>query len=424
MKQLKRLLCATLVIAIAISLCACSGNIGKFVMIELLDMDPAYVAYQQDPSSFVLFYEEEDAEPEYLPLSDIFYYESQYPDCNSTWYRDQLTGEELTIYNAHLYAMEHCLKGFSLYVADNEKDFSHVRDFLALDSPFLEQNVNSDGEFIKVWDPTADGEQIYFHLDQFAKDRWELKMQALEECRQIAENIPTEHQTQEAKMLYLYHYVCDKITYTDYEDLSDQDYLYDAVCLGKTVCDGYSNMLALLFQMIGVDACEVMGSDIKLSDNPTEEELEANVGHTWVAAKIGENYYHFDPTQEDTIDTVQNEKTIFFGISDEMAPCKYIDHDTLRPTCPDKSRDFLFVHLSMANITDQNEIAKLADITDQRTKAKEYTTYVLIDTIVTEENMDQMLDQYVEKVYAIKSVSVTYVEVCNKMLLQINTEPW
>lgn len=431
-EQYNRAVCLLLAITLTVCLCGCTADaestltkdIAKFVMIHILGMDAASVEYQLDPSAFVLFYEDEDAEPVYLLLSDIDTYESQYPDCVSTWYRDQLTGEERTIYNAHLYAMEHCLKGFSLYVADNEKDFNHVRELLALDSPFLEQNINSDGEYIRIWEATEDGEQIYFHLDQFARKRWELKLQALEQCRQIVENIPAQHETQESKMLYLYHYVCDQITYTDYDDHSNQDYLYDAACLGKTVCDGYSNMLALLFNLIDVDTCEMMGSDIQLSADPTEEELDAYEGHTWVAAKIGENYYHFDPTYEDTTDGIQDERTIFFGVSDAMAPSKYIDYDSMCPACPDDSRDFAFVQLTMANTTEQNEIRNLVTLTDQRAKAKDYITYVLIDTVVNEDEMDRMLDQYIAEVSAIKTVGVTYLEVCGKTLMRVTTEPW
>lgn len=430
--QCKRTIALFLAIALSVCLWGCTADaddgfvesVMKFVMVDLCGMDANEVEYQFDPGAFVLFYEDKNAEPQYLSVSEINAYESQYADCVSTWYRDKLSEEDRTVYNAHLYAMEHCLKGFSLYVSDEKKDYTFVRDMLALDSPFLEQNINDDGEYISTWEPTAYGERIFFHLEQFGKEFWERKMQALEQCREIVKNIPAQHKTQEEKMLYLYHYVCDQITYTEYEKLSGQEYLYDAVCLGKTVCDGYSNMLMLLFNLMDVEACEVMGGNIQLPDNPTEEELDEYEGHTWVAAKLGENYYHFDPTYEDTVDDIQEEKTLFFGVSDEMASSKYIDYDTMRPKCMDKSRDLSFVHMTMETADDQEDITALAELTDQRTSDGIYETYILVNEVLDDEKADHMLDEYIEQVDHIKSVSIVYIQIQENTLVLVTTEPW
>ena len=431
-KLYQRTMCLGTAIILAISLCGCSSDsmesfiedIAKYVMVEFLDMDPFLVDYQFAPASYVLFFEDKDSAPQYVLLSEIEGYESQFADCNSTWYRDQLSQEDRIIYNAHLYAMEHCLKGFQLIVADSDKDFFHIRDMLALDSPFLEQNVNSEGEYVSALGSTEYGDPIFFYMDQYAPDRWALKQQALESCRQAIADIPDQCDTQEAKMLYLYHYVCDKITYTEYDNLADQNYLYDAAILGETVCDGYSNMLSLLFNLIGVDACEAMGVDEQLPEDATEEDIDDYDGHTWVIAKLGENYYHFDPTFEDTIEQIQEERTIYFGISDAMASCQYIDYDTMRPACPDTSRDLTFVHLTLPNITEQNHISELAKLTDQRTRAGNYITYVMLEVTIDEDQLDAMLNKYIQKVYAIESVNVMCCTVNDQLLMKFTTEPW
>ena len=125
MNRYKKIICLLLATILSLNLSACasgslpegsnlSERIEKFILLEFLDYDPDYVEYMFAPASFVVFFEEENADGIYIPLSEINTYESLYPDCISAWYRDQLSGEELTIYNAYLYAMEHCLKGFSL----------------------------------------------------------------------------------------------------------------------------------------------------------------------------------------------------------------------------------------------------------------------------------------------------------------------
>jgi len=431
MNRYKKFLCTLLTIFLAANLSACSldafpagdslsERIEKYFLIEIMGSNPVYVEYQYNPSVFVAFFKEEDADGVYIPISEINVYETQYPDCSGTWYRDQLSGEELTIYNAYLYAMEHCYKGFSLFVEDNEKDFWYIRDMVALDSPFLEQNYDEEGEFTRSWDPSEDGQRIYFHADQFGQEYWSQKLTALDQCKKIIAEMPAELESQEEKMLYLYHYVCDQITYTEYDRSLHPNYLYDGVCLGKTNCDGYSNMLSLLFNLLGTDACEITGYD----EEPTEDAQEDNDGHTWVAAKLGEHYYHFDATYEDTTEDVHTDRMIYFGISDTMASCDIIDYDTLTPVCSDSSRDLSFVDLTMANITDHEQINTLAELTDQQAKKYEFETYVLVNCTVSDEELDAMLDRYVEMVYEIESVSVYYIEIHGRTLMRVATKPW
>ena len=62
----------------------------------------------------------------YVPITELMEYESIYPKCNGTWFRDQLTGEDLLIYNSYLYALEHRYTWFKLYVEDSDKDFSYI----------------------------------------------------------------------------------------------------------------------------------------------------------------------------------------------------------------------------------------------------------------------------------------------------------
>lgn len=417
MKTCKRWIAIFLIAALSLSLCGCSD----FIQIELLGMDPMLVAYWKDPAAFVVFTPEEGSQDELiLPLEEIMNYESQYPQCNSTWYRDQLTGESLAIYNSLLYAMEHNQGYVCLYVADAEKtNHWYVRELLSLDSPFLAQN-SAEEEGWGNWERDEFGQRIYFEIPQFTAAEWDKKMQALEESRQVVAEMPPELTTQEEKMEYLYNYVCDHITYTEMDTDQAHNYLYDAVCQGETLCDGYSNMLMLLFRLAGVECCEVMG----VSPAEEEAETEEGEGHTWVAASLDGQYYYFDATYEDTREGWP-EENMYFGFSKKLLDTESIDYEEYTPECANTSRDLSFVHLTVDNITERQKIYEIADLTDDRTRDGLYTTYVLVNQPVTEETVDAMLDIYIDRVEHIASVETSYMEdIVGMALLCLTTEPW
>ena len=418
MKICKRLMAISLVVLLAFSLCGCED----FIKIELLGMDPMVVAYWKDPAAFVVFTQEEGAEEEIImPLEQIISYESQYPDCNSTWYRDQLTGEALAIYNSLLYGMEHNLGYICLYATDAEEtDYWDIRELLSLDSPFLAQNASLEEEW-GSWEADEFGQRICFKIPQFNQTQWDKKMQALDACRQVITQIPAELSLSEQKMEYLYHYVCDQVTYTELDTNKEQSYLYDAVCTGNTLCDGYSNMLMLLFRLAGVECCEVMGMPQPEDPALPEEEQE---GHTWVAASLEGQYYYFDATYEDTREDWP-EEDMYFGVSQKLLNLKYVDYEEYAPVCDDTRRDWSFVHMTVDNITEKQKIYEIADITDDRARDGIYITYVLVKQPTTGEMIDAMLDVYIEQVDHISSVNVSYMEDLGGVsLLYVVTEPW
>lgn len=300
--------------------------------------------YNNNPAAYVEFYRSTEPKYTYVSIEDILEYESLYSECTGTWFRDQLSGEDLCIYNSYLYAMEHRYIWFTIYVEDSDKDFSYIRDSVCLDSPFLAQNKNQLGEWSDKWPINYIGESIYISVEQFTESRWQRNMEALEKCKEIVTNIPDEYITKEDKMLYLYNYVCDNVEYVAYENMMDEDYLYDAVCKGETVCDGYSNMLSLLFNLIDVECTEAMGSDIEDISQATAEEIKNNPGHTWVVAKLNNTFYNFDPTFEDTDEEYSDDRLFYFGFSDNLLPVKYLTLDESRPKCLDTSRDYNYVN--------------------------------------------------------------------------------
>ena len=372
--------------------------------------DPMKVAYKKDPAGFVVFSRSLSPREIYVPISELLEYKSQLPYCNGTWFRGQLSGEDLVIYNSYLYALENRFIHFALYVEDSDKDFSYIREMISLDSPFLEQNY-SHYEYIWKRPTNHIGDRISVSMEQFTDSRWEMKMEAFAKCRYIVWSMPKEYQTQQEKMEYLYDYVCDNVEYVDYESMADESYFYDAVCKGKTLCDGYSNMLSILFRMIGVECCEVMGYN---------EEDEA--GHTWVVAKLNGEYYNFDPTFEDTDESDADQRK-YFGFSDDLISCKNMDHDQLRPKCTETSRDFFYADMTVDTLTAWDDVRKITNFTEERLTSGENTTLIGVRSLVEEDMFDLFFDRFF--IYSAKSkeISTSYSLMQNSALIEVTLTP-
>lgn len=408
MRRLKRLLIVITAAALVFGCLGCSNIISYFEHQFSL------------PENSVRFYIGEDQDETLLTVAEVMAYESPYAYCNSTWFRDQLEGEDLCIYNAYLYAMEHGCNGFELYVADNEKDFSFIREAVSLDSPFLEQNFNTDGESSVLWSANRIGERVRFQIDHFNEAAWQNKLLALEQCQRIVAGIPEDCVSQEQKMAYLYRYVCDSVEYTEYTSYSGQAYLYDAVMKGQTNCDGYANMLSLLFHLIGVETCEAMGDN--LGDAQTQQQSD-EMGHTWVVAKLDGMFYNFDPTYEDTASEAGETAGLYFAFSDELVDMKYVDCDEMRPKCTDTSRDLDYAQLVIDDAGSAN-IKQVAKLTDSRVAEGETETLIVLKALLTEQEFEDFLDSYINKTQRISKVSASMVVLDSFTSIKLTVTPW
>jgi len=339
--------------------------------------------YKADPAAFVVFHQSVEPRETYIPVEDILAYKSEYSECNGTWFRDQLSQEDLCIYNGFLYAMEHCFTGFALYVQDNDKDFHNVRQAVSLDSPFLEQTNNAVGEYISPRPTNYAGESIYVSADQFNPESWQKKMEALKKCRQIVKEIPSSCTTDQQKMEYLYGYVSQNVKYTSYKDAKNNDYLYDAAITGETNCDGYSNLLNLLFNLAGIESYEGMGVD--------EGQV---VGHTWVVAKMNGQFYNFDPTFEATKGEGWETDLVFFGYSDELCPTEKMDCEEQRPKCTDTSRDYHYAH-AVISIVNPAEVEKVVQLCRQRVQEGKYVTLVAVGEGLDQDKVSQFATYFI-----------------------------
>ncbi len=413
MKWSKKGLLLLLVLVILIGTVGCTVRypVPTVPEVPVPTKDPMKEAYKSDPANFVEFSRSTEPREWYVPISELLEYETQYPDCNGTWFRDQLSGEDLIIYNSYLYALENRFINFTLYVEDNDKDFSYIRELLSLDSPFLEQNY-THYENVWKWPTNYIGERISVRMEQFTDSRWKMKMEALAKCRQIVQNIPPEYQTQQAKMEYLYDYVCNNVEYVNYESMADESYFYDAVCNGKTLCDGYSNMLSILFRLIGVECCEAMGTD----------DDEEQTGHTWVVAKLNGEFYNFDPTFEDTNDMPSDQRK-YFGFSDDLVSMYMLDHEEMRPKCTDTSRDFSYADITVSSLTDWNEVKKIAALAEDRLDAGKDTTLIGVRSPVDSELYDLFFNRFFMYATRSEEISLSAWEKRNGALIEITLTP-
>lgn len=381
---------------------------------------PLSAAYKKQPNAYVSFTQTHRQPREvYVPVEEIMVYETQYPDCNGTWYRDQLQGEDRLIYNCYLYALEHCYLSFGVYVEDNDREFDYIREAVSMDTPLLEQNINQRGEWISDWPSDYWGEQLHISAEQFSVERWAKRMEALEKCRRIVAEIPAEY-TQLQKMEYVYRYVCDHVEYVEYESMRDEDYLYDAVIKGQTVCDGYSNMLMLLFRLIGVECCEAAGYDVDLS---LDEEYEDAGGHTWVMARMDGNWYHFDATFEDNRSDDLEWDNLYFGFSDRRLEKKFLECEDIRPKCTDLSRDFPTAELTLTDATDGAQVKQIVRLVEKRIEDGKVRITLGLHGTLTEETYNAMMKKY--KKYATKahSLEVSHVNLGDSTLIFLTAEP-
>lgn len=111
-----------------------------------------------------------------------------------------------------------------------------------------------------------------------------------------------------SKAMYCYDWLVENCTFGGgtvhmqdmYVFLGDCDYdgtdgtvVYDAyriLLTGQGVCDNYASALTVLYRYIGLEAYTVHGKAV-LAD-------ETLMNHVWVAVKIGDEFYFFDPQVE------------------------------------------------------------------------------------------------------------------------------
>ena len=148
---------------------------------------------------------------------------------------------------------------------------------------------------------------------------------------------------------------------------------------------------------------------------------EGQDGHTWVVAKLGDVYYNFDPTFEDTSE-IPSEQRKYFGFSDDLVSMQITDYEEMRPKCTDTSRDFSYADMTVTSLTTWEEVKRIVSISEERLAAGKETTLIGVKAPVDSAQYDVFFDRF--SVYAKKSkkISLYTWTMRNTALIEVNLE--
>ncbi len=256
-----------------------------------------------------------------LKVEDFADYEPAYAQYHGNLLYSSLSSAEQVLYRALAYALE---QGYILVAADQglqlpaQQCESVLVDF-SLDSPLVEQNLwYATGEcsirypvsVLGLYNGWATFNGTYLLVENFAAEWWGKKTEAIAAAREILQKMP-QNLSKAKQAEWLYRYLVEHTEYYDYDGAEIdqiQPYLYDALVVGKTHCDGLTNALGLLYTMAGLKAAEKIYF-------AAEDEA---VGHTWNVFEIDGEWYNADATGRDTLPRPQTAAGggLHFGYAD------------------------------------------------------------------------------------------------------------
>ena len=267
-----------------------------------------------------------------LQPEELQNYTSRYSDYNTYTYFEHLNDAEKLLYHAYEYALDEALPCFwiddRLLEGMNRTAFE-VLEFFSLDSAVVEQNFSlSSGGYDVTHSilnvETARESYTTIYVDDFTREKLQHKEEAIAKAKEILSALPAEATARETAE-YFFDYLGKNVIYE--ADIPAEEYLYAALCLGKTNCDGYTNAFALLCSMAHISCIEI--------DNDAPEGEE---GHTWNMVYLEDRWVHVDATAAEYDVTAECEnrrqERIYFGFPDELLEDRIMYADLL-PSCPE-----------------------------------------------------------------------------------------
>ena len=266
-----------------------------------------------------------------LEPEEVRDYESRYSMYNSYTYFAHLNDSEKLLYRAYEYALDEALPYFWVddrLLQDMEWTEFEVLEMLALDSAVVEQNVSIANRGYTVTHTvlnveTASESYTAIYVENFSRERLKHKEEAIRKAKDELSKMTAITAREQAE--YIYDFLGTNVTYET--DIEGEEYLYTAICEGRTNCDGYTNAFALMCALTDIPCIEIN------SDTPEGEE-----GHTWNAVYLEDRWVHVDATgaEQDVDAECENrkEERIYFGLPDALLedPVQYAD---MIPACPE-----------------------------------------------------------------------------------------
>ena len=285
---------------------------------------------------------------------------AQFSYLRSDYHFNQLNDNEKLVYRALEYAMENQYLG--IYVdgrlLENSENLCRILEFLSLDSPLLEQNLNVSyldfsipviTNILNLYTREFEFSGYAIAVNNFENTIWEKKMEAVDVARTIVDELDDTLNEQETAE-ELYSYLAQSVEYNSM-DVTIEDnihnYLYDALITKETNCDGYTNALSLLYNLANIECFEKkyypIGDD------------ETAIGHTWNTFQIVDKWYNVDATWGSEKTGI--ESNVFFGYPDILQPYE----PTYREIYPE-STDFLGMEIDahLASVSEDGIVEKIA----------------------------------------------------------------
>lgn len=301
---------------------------------------PAYVPAVDLSAPFIGFRLQKPTDPDLdgydrVELEAINAHVPEYSGYGVSVYYDTLTPEEQTVYRIVQYAMDHskpCIFIDGRLLPDMESKMEEILFCFALDNPLLEQNMDWQywgvSYVIPNLNPNSNvqGERlegVVVQMDEFIAGKLRKKKQAIEAAEKILAEMPA-LESDRAKAEYFYRYLGNNVEYyiPEYTWIAS-DHLYDTLCGGKSLCDGFSNAYSLLCNMAGIPCAEKLytpGWDAK-----------ERQGHTWNVVQLDGVWYNVDATCSSEV-TGEHPMLSYFGFSDELLYYT-VDYEERAPKC-------------------------------------------------------------------------------------------
>lgn len=350
---MKKLSLAAVLISLLIGLLA-GCSVQQIISAPPIDLEKPYIAFsavhgnQLDLNNYTRVEE-----------TTFDHYAHRYANCSGTVYYDTLSAADQKVYHILQYAMDNaypCILVDERVTAGMTYSVEEVLTFFSLDSAVVEQNLAWEfGDFTITYSttgtagPAAELKGIQLYINDFSAEKRNKKDEAITKANEILSQMPQTDNDRE-KILYFYNWLGENVEYfLEARRDENADYLYDALCKGKTNCDGFANAFSLL---------------CALSDIPCLEKIyvpeDGSAGHTWNTVKVDDAWYNVDATVSREVKESPS-VLLHFGFEDarQEYTCKFVD---LLPACTDS---FLQADCYIDNLEGAADAVKVAfDMTE------------------------------------------------------------
>lgn len=225
------------------------------------------------------------------------------------YYRNKLSAPDKAIYDRIKLALANPDKKILAGETISDQKYETIIWFVWADNPYISQDlINSlSGGAI----PLITYVSMDYNSNDYAKllDRAD---QALTKAQQIAAQVPAGWSDYQ-KVNYLHDYLIAHCI-PNVEDKGDplNNEAYGALIRGKAMCEGYTNAMQLLCDLLGIENTVVSYNSFV---NTKGEEVE---GHTWNVIKMDGAFYHVDLGSDDSIADIGTTPCIsyqYFGLT-------------------------------------------------------------------------------------------------------------